>query len=226
MINLPFPFSVNKGITTKKRTSKSSSTGSSISTMELERIIEKLKNSRNRPTTNKNYYTIWKQFNNFILKLDIKPRHWEERLTLFVGYLVDTKKKSTTIRSYISAIKTVLLSENIKLKEDKYLINSLICACKYVNDVMLPRLSIKKHLLRTILDTTYSIFTIVNNQPYLSFLYRAMFSTTYHGLFRVGELAKGEHPVLVQDVHIAMNKNKILFILRTSKTHWKDSRPQ
>ena len=147
-------------------------------------------------------------------------------MTLFVGYLVDTKKKSTTIRSYISAIKTVLLSENIKLKEDKYLINSLIQGCRYVNDIMMPRLPIKKHLLRIILDTTYSIFTIVNNQPYLSYLYRAMFSTAYYGLFRVGELAKGEHLVLVQDIYIATNKNKILFILRTLKTHWKDNRPQ
>ena len=36
----------------------------------------------------------------------------------------------------------------------------------------------------------------------------------------------GDHPVKVCDIHIGENKNKFLFILRTSKTHWKDVKPQ
>ena len=36
----------------------------------------------------------------------------------------------------------------------------------------------------------------------------------------------GEHPVLARDVHIMDNKRKFMFILCTSKTHWKNSRPQ
>ena len=65
-----------------------------------------------------------------------------------------------------------------------------------------------------------------SNQPYLSILFQALITTAYFGLFRVGELTKGEHPVLAKDTHIADNKQKLLFILRTSKTHWKDSAPQ
>ena len=72
----------------------------------------------------------------------------------------------------------------------------------------------------------YGFFMNTNNQPYLCFLYRAILSTAYYGLFRVGELTKGEHPVLAKDIFIANNKNKMLFILRTSKTHWTDSKPQ
>ena len=48
----------------------------------------------------------------------------------------------------------------------------------------------------------------------------------YFGLFRIGELTKGEHPVLACDVHIASNKKKILFILHTLKTHGKYAKPQ
>ena len=42
----------------------------------------------------------------------------------------------------------------------------------------------------------------------------------------MGELTKGEHPVRAKDVHIATNKNKLMFVLRSSKTHAQSSRPQ
>ena len=64
------------------------------------------------------------------------------------------------------------------------------------------------------------------NQEYLGKLYTAIFSSAYYGLLRIGEIAKGSHPILAKDVQIGLNKKKILFILRTSKTHWKDSKPQ
>ena len=39
-------------------------------------------------------------------------------------------------------------------------------------------------------------------------------------------MTTGTHPIAARDVHIGENKNKILFVLRTSKTHWKDVDPQ
>ena len=63
-------------------------------------------------------------------------------------------------------------------------------------------------------------------QLFLMKLYRALFAAAYYGLLRVGEITMGTHPILSADVHIAMNKKNFLFILRTSKTHWKDSKPQ
>ena len=53
-----------------------------------------------------------------------------------------------------------------------------------------------------------------------------MISTSYFGLLRVGEITSGDHPVLATDVHIAANKRKIMFVLHTSKTHWKNMKPQ
>ena len=37
----------------------------------------------------------------------------------------------------------------------------------------------------------------------------------------MGELTTGSHPVKVNDVSISDNKNKIMFVLRLSKTHGK-----
>ena len=74
-----------------------------------------------------------------------------------------------------------------------------------------------------ILRTTEQYF---RDQPFLNMLYQALFATSYFGLFRVGELTLGEHTVKARDVQIGKNKNKMLFILRTSKTHWKDAKPQ
>ena len=45
-------------------------------------------------------------------------------------------------------------------------------------------------------------------------------------MLRIGEIAKGSHPVLARDIHIGINKRKLLFILRTLETHWKDGKPQ
>ena len=42
----------------------------------------------------------------------------------------------------------------------------------------------------------------------------------------VSELTSGSHPIKAMDVHVGENKNKILYVLRSSKTHWKDSKPQ
>ena len=39
-------------------------------------------------------------------------------------------------------------------------------------------------------------------------------------------MTSGDHPIRVVDVQIGENKNKILFILRTSKTHWRNVKPQ
>ena len=200
-------------------------TESTISAVSLQRIINTLKNQSRRTTTRKNYYSVWKCFNQFYIKLDRKPTSWEDRLTLFVGYLVEQKKKSQTIRSYISAIRGVLKDDGVDLNKDKYLLSALTKACKYKNDSVRMRLPISKSLLEMILRETKNYF-LSAGQPYLCRLYRALFATSYYGLLRVGELTSGDHPVRVKDVQIAANKNKMLFILRTSKMHWSNVRPQ
>ena len=201
------------------------SSSSTISTAAMQNLVDRLRQERVRSTTKRNYYSVWKSFNEFFIRLDVKPNNWEERLILFVGYLVQENKKSQTIKSYISAIKNVLLDDRVVLNENKFLISSLTKACKYKNDHVRTRLPIKKKMLHMIINQIQTFFEGIS-QEYLSKMYSALVSTAYYGMFRVGELTTGDHPVLVNDVQIGQNKNKILFILRTSKTHGKYNHPQ
>ena len=63
-------------------------------------------------------------------------------------------------------------------------------------------------------------------QPYLEALYHALFVTGYFGLFRIGKLTSGSHPILAKDVQIATNKKKMQFTLHSSKTHGVGNLPQ
>ena len=189
-------------------------------------LVEKLKCQSHRSSTRQNYHGIWKNFNEFIIRLDDKPESWEERLTLFVGYLISKGMKANSVKSYISAIKCVLREDGVELNADRYVLNALTKACKYQNPTSVKiRLPIQKPLLKQLLLTTNEHF-LGEGQVYLAHLYRALFSTAYFGLFRIGELTTGSHPIKAVDVQIAQNKKKVLFILRSSKTHWFDDKPQ
>ena len=144
---------------------------------------------------------------------------------LFAAYLIQSGRQSSTVKSYLSAVRTVLRTENVKLQEDLYLISSLTKACRLKNDRVKHRLPIQRDLLLVIVRTIKRYYED-RNQVYLSILYQSLMITAYFGLFRVGELTKGSHPVLARDIHIALNKKKILFILHSSKMHWKNSKPQ
>ena len=183
----------------------SESSSSTISTSAIENIIDRLKNNHHRKSTVAIYHTVWRIFNQFFLRLDHKPSTWEERLILFVGYLIDQDRKSSTIRRYVSAIKSVLRDDGIILNENKYLLASLTQACKLKNDMVRTRLPIRKSMLKLLLK---HIHRTIEDQPYLLLMYKAIISTVYFGLFRVGELTSGTHPVRARDVHIADNKKK------------------
>ena len=86
--------------------------------------------NRHRCSTKTSYYGTWKQFNEFFIRLDHKPKSLEDRLVLFVAYLIENKRKSSTIRSYISAIRAVLANDGVTLNDDKVLLMSLTQACK------------------------------------------------------------------------------------------------
>ena len=71
-----------------------------------------------------------------------------------------------------------------------------------------------------------AVHFLERNQPFLGTLYCTLFSTAYYGLFKVGQLTAGNHPVLAKDVHVGYNKKKMLFVLHTSKTHNRSALPQ
>ena len=92
--------------------SVSSGTSSRISTAYMESIVERLLMTQHRDSTAKTYLSVWRQFNSFILSLDVKPKLWEDRATLFIGYLINRGVQSSTVKSYVSAIKKTWMAIN------------------------------------------------------------------------------------------------------------------
>ena len=190
----------------------------------IEQIIEKLKNVQNRSSTNRNYISIWKHFNRFLIRLDYMPESWESRTAMFSAHLIeDHRIQSSTLKSYISAIKFTLKNDNYKWKDNEVWLSALTRSCKKVNDRMHMRLPIQFNLFKLLLFEVQRSFG--ERQPYLEKLYLALFSLAYYGLMRIGELTSSQHNVLAKNVHVAMNKKKILILLYSLKTLDPGSQP-
>ena len=188
----------------------------------IELIIEKLKSNQNRDSTAKNYISIWRHFNAFLIRLDYKPKFWEHCVSLFCAYLIDAHHiQSSTLHLYISAIKHTLKLDGYKWKEECVWLDTLVKSCKIVNDCQRTRLPIQFGMLELLM---FELRRMMDTQPYLEMLYTAMFCLAYYGLMRVSEISKGKHNVHARNIHIAQNKEKILILLYSSKT--KSSEPQ
>ena len=133
--------------------------------------------------------------------------------------------KSTTIKSYISAIKSVLAEDQYEWSENNSQLSSLTRACRLTNDRVKTRLPITKGLLHILLKKMETHF-LKKGQYYLSKLYQCLFLLGYYGLLRIGEMAYGPHSVKAKNVHAAKNKRKILIVLFSSKTHGVYTNPQ
>ena len=189
-------------------------------------IIEKIKLKRNRLSTNKMYYKVWKTFNTFLVHLDCRPESWEQRALLYCAFLVQKGTQSSTIKSYVSAIKCILKDDGYAWNDNIMLLNALMRGCRMVNDHVTTRLPIHLKLLELML---FEIDRIYDTQPNLTLLYQTIFIIGYYGLFRVGELVtctENDHIMKAKDVHVSGNKEKILIVLYSSKTHGRESSPQ
>ena len=144
---------------------------------------------------------------------------------MYVGHLIDKKVKSTTIKSYISGIKSVLADDGYQWDNSTGQFTALTHACRLKYDRVKTRLPITFGLLEILLTEIEKKYTKLN-QYYLTKLYQSIFLLAYYGLLRIGEMAKGAHAVRACNVHAGRNKNKIMLVLFTSKTHGRDSRPQ
>ena len=96
-------------------------------------------------------------------------------------------------------------------------------AGKIKNDIISCQLPIGKGLLEILI---FELQRILDNSQYFYILYKAIFCLGYYGLMRVGELTDGSHTIKASNMHIGANKDKILVILYTSKTHSRASYPQ
>ena len=189
----------------------------------MEGIIDRLKGKGVRNSTNANYLSVWRHFNRFLIRLDDRPKSWEDRVALFCAYLIEDGAQSQTVKSYVSGIKAVLKEDGYDWNENKILISSLTRACKVQNDKVKCRFPIKKGLLELIL---FEIKRVLPGQIYLQILYRAIFSIGYYGLMRIGELTESSHTLKACNIHVGLNKDKIMLVLRSSKTHGLESYPQ
>ena len=61
---------------------------------------------------------------------------------------------------------------------------------------------------------------------YLQYLFKAAYTPAYFGMMRVREVTEGDHTLKAPNIHIGNNKDKIVVVLYTSKTHGKESYPQ
>ena len=190
----------------------------------MENLLEDLKQQPHQFSTKINYYNIWKNFNKFIIRLDRMPKVWEDRLSLYCAFLITVKKRqSSTVKSYVSAIKHVLKSDGYDWDDGKILLNTITKSCKLKNDRLKVRLPIQKGLLELIL---FKIQRKYSNQQYIEAMYISAYLLQYYGLLRVGEVAESPHSIKAVNVHEARIHNRLLLILYTSKTHGLHSAPQ
>ena len=133
--------------------------------------------------------------------------------------------QSATVKTDVSAIKRLLIDDGYDWDDQKILLGSLTSACKLINDKVHLRLPIQCNLLEMILFEVQRIFN-AKGQWYLEILYKALFSLSYYGMMRVSEVTLSEHVLKAKDIHEARNKDKLLVMLYTSKTHTTANRPQ
>ena len=205
----------------------SSSTSSRISVNYVSSVLERLKRNQTRNTTAANYLCVWRHLNKFIIRLDNRDNlTWEEKTALFGAYLVDGGEQSSTLKSYFSAIKFTLKQDGYEWNDNKVLLSSLVKGCKIENDKVKIRLPIQKGLLEMLLFETERFFNKKNAQPYLEYMYKALFCLAYYGMMRIGELTESPHTLKASNIHVGNNKEKILIVLYSSKTHGLESVPQ
>ena len=184
--------------------------------------MESFKSNKHKLSTRKNYHGIWKNFNEFVIKLDVIPKKWEHKLELYCTHLIKSGLQSSTLRSYVSAIRQTLITDGYHWDNKLFILSSFVHVCKMENDRVITRLPIQIGLLDLILFETANIF---RQQYYLEVLYKTVFLLAYYGLLRISEIA-GEHALQARDVHLCKKHKKILMLLRSSKTHGPGQRPQ
>ena len=144
-----------------------------------------------------------------------------------MAHLIDKGIQSATVRLYVSAIKKVLVTDGYQWSDSLIQLNALTKACKLINDRVKTRLPIKFNLLELLLYEVQRKWG--GSQVYLETMYKAIFALAYYGLFRIGKLCKtkyANHTIRANNIHIGMNKEKIMVVLYMSKTHGKGSNPQ
>ena len=129
------------------------------------------------------------------------------KVTLSIGYKIDNGMQSSTVKSYVSAIKKSLVNDGYPWDDQKVLLGLLTKACKVINDKVHTRLPIQYGLLEMLLFKVQRMFN-ENNQFYLKTMYKALFAVSYCGMMKVCEVTQVLliiHVVKAPHVHSATN---------------------
>ena len=147
-----------------------------------------------------------------------------------MAHLIDNGMKSASVKSYLSAIKKTLVVDGYQWVDTRVEVATLTRACCIINDTLMNRFGVHCGLLKLIL---FQIERKFSRQPYLLVLYQALFSLGYYGLLRAGELCinagvplEEQNTIKAKSVFVATNKEKIMLVLYTSKTHGLETHPQ
>lgn len=188
-------------------------------------VVEGMKNRDLEESSKQTYHTVWKAFRIFLQGFDSLPEAWEDRMTMYAAHLGNIGTESATVSSYMSAIRYKLRKDGFTINEHSLEIAAIVRTCKKLNDKVILREPIHKHMLRKLLDSVEQHYGN-NGQIYLLKLYKAMMSSAYYGFLRIGEITKSKHVINFKDVKLAKNKKSALLILRSSKTHGKGDCPK
>ena len=210
----------------RKSNTRESSTSSQLPTKYMQEVLDMLKYMKHRQSTAETYHWVWHCFNKFLIRLDDRPILWEHKMQLFCTYLVEQGSQSSTIKLYVSAIKSVLESDGYEWKDERLLLGTITKACRIKNDQLKCRFPIRISLLEIILFEIERFWN--GKQPFLKIMYKTLFALGYYGMLRIGELTDtpSGHTLKAKNVHIGQNKEKILLILYSSKTQSIANKPQ
>ena len=86
----------------KKILDDSASNSTHISAKYVMNVIDRLKMDAFRSSTACNYLNVWRSFNKFLIRLDGKPKLWEEWTMMFCAYLIyQGTIQSSTVKFYV-----------------------------------------------------------------------------------------------------------------------------
>lgn len=153
---------------------RSSSNDSLISTEYFQKVLEELELKAVEDSTMEVYMVAWRAMNEFYCRLDNKPKPWEQRMSLFIAFMIKKRYEKATIQTYISGIKYVLRNIlHVDVDDNAFRFTALIKAARYKNNKVALRMPIKLGLLNRMLEEVANVPRF-QNQPYLVALYRAM----------------------------------------------------
>lgn len=136
----------------------------------------------------------------------------EKCVALFVTHLINKRLKSSTIRSYLSALSSVHKIFSAPDPTNSYLISRILKGNENLYKQSSKLSPISKQILHKLLNVIPSLFT-----PYESKFYKSLFLLAYYCCLRSCEVTKSEkvtHTLQLEDVSIQNNPHPLLINIK------------